>query len=368
MKRVLILGGYGNFGSWIARSLASEPELKLLIAGRSRERAQSFANSLTVRQPAEGHAIDIRRPLDDFLGELRPDMVIHAVGPFQGQGHGVAEACIRQRCHYLDLADARSFVAGIRSLDKAARMNGVLVVSGASSVPCLTAAVVDEALPRFSRLEELDYGISASQQTNRGLATASSALSYVGRPFTVLRRGTWQRIFGWQDLHAERYPELGWRLFGNCDVPDLELFPERYPHLKSMRFCAGHEIKLLHLGAWLLSWAVRSGVLQPLSVHAERLLKFSFLFDPIGSDRSGFHMIIRGLGADGRKRDERLFIIARSGHGPLIPCVPAILLAKRLARGKLGQRGALPGLDLIALHEYLDALADLDIHVIRLTP
>lgn len=365
MKRVLILGGYGNFGRHIARSLASNPAIRLLIAGRSLERASQWAASLGAANSPEPRAIDIAGNLDATLRGAAPDLVIHTVGPFQGQSYAVAEACIRTGCHYVDLADGRAFVAGIGALDARAREADVLVVSGASSVPCLTAAIVDEALPRFGRIDAIDYGISAAQQTNRGLATASSVLSYVGRPFTALCGGTSKTVWGWQDLRAERYPELGLRLFGNCDIPDLALFPERYADVRTIRFGAGHEIKLLHLGTWLLSWVVRWGLLPPLGRHADRLLKWSFLFDPLGSSRSGFHMYLTGKGADGRERTERLFIIARQGHGPYIPCAPAIILAERLARGGLLERGARPCLDLIDLNEFLAAIEHLDISVIR---
>ena len=365
MKRVLILGGYGNFGSHIARSLAPEAGIKLLIAGRSLERAEVMAASLGAANAPEALAIDIAGDLDAAFAGAVPDMVIHAVGPFQEQGYGVAEACIRHGSHYVDLADGRAFVAGIKELDAAALEAGMLVVSGASSVPCLTAAIIDEALPRFEAIAEVDYGISAAQQTNRGLATASSVLSYIGRPFTTLRDGASRTVYGWQDLHAERYPELGERLFGNCDIPDLELFPTRYPSLKSIRFCAGHEIKALHLGAWLLSWGVRAGLLPPLGRHSDRLLRWSFLFDPWGSSRSGFHMFLSGRGRDGSDRTERFFIIARQGHGPYIPCMPAIILAKRLARKELSGRGARPCLDLVSLSEFLKAFEGFDIGVIR---
>jgi hypothetical protein len=324
-----------------------------------------MAASLKAANPAESRAIDIGGDLGAALREAAPDMAIHTVGPFQGQSYAVAEACIRNGVHYADLADGRAFVAGIGALDAAAREAGVLVVSAASSVPCLTAGIIDEALPRFSRVDEVDYGISAAQQTNRGLATAASVLSYVGKPFTTRSDGAWKTIYGWQDLHAERYPELGVRLFGNCDIPDLELFPTRYPEVKSIRFCAGHEIKLLHLGTWLLSWGVRSGLLPPLGRHSERLLKWSFLFDPLGSSRSGFHMVLKGRGVAGRARTERFWIIARQGHGPYIPCTPAIILAERLARGELRERGARPCLDLIGLDEFLAAIGHLDISIIR---
>jgi len=365
VKRVLILGGYGNFGSYIAQSLAPEPNIQLLIAGRSHERAATFAASLDAANPAQAYSVDIESELDDRLRDAAPDMVIHTVGPFQGQSYAVAEACVRQRCHYVDLADGRAFVAGIGVLDRSARHADVLIVSGASSVPCLTAAVVDDALPRFSSIEELDYGISAAQQTNRGAATAASVLSYIGRPFTTLRNGMIATVFGWQDLHAERHPELGLRLFGNCDVPDLELFPKRYPSLRTVRFGAGHEIKLMDLGMWVLSWGVRLRLLPSLERNSKRLLKSSFLFDPLGSSRSGFHMHLKGKGRDGGERTERFYIIARRGHGPFIPCMPAILLAQRLASGDLPQRGARPCLDMIGLGCFAKALEGLDISIIR---
>src|SRR5215831_3178895 len=229
VARVLIIGGYGNFGSYIARRLAGDGEIRLLVGGRSVAKAQAFVASIRPVHAPEAHAIDIDCALPEALARIAPDIVIHTRGPFQRQDHRVARACIVQRCHYLDLADARDFVAGIDSLDTEARAHGVLVVSGASSVPCLTAAVIDAYLPGFARLDAVDYGISAAQHTNRGLATTSAVLSYVGKPMTMLRDGRRKTVYGWEDTHAAYYPELGLRLFGNCDIPDLTLFPVRYP-------------------------------------------------------------------------------------------------------------------------------------------
>src|ERR1700692_4860883 len=117
VARVLIIGGYGNFGSYIARSLAQDGHIRLLIGGRSRERTQAFAASLNAAHPAEGHAIDIDGDLGEALGRIAPDIVIHTTGPFQTQDHRVAQACIAHGSHYLDLADARKFVTTIDRLD-----------------------------------------------------------------------------------------------------------------------------------------------------------------------------------------------------------------------------------------------------------
>ena len=364
MKRILIIGGYGNFGSYIARALAPDPNVSLLIGGRSKTKADAFAASLSAANPAMGCVLDIYGAVDQRLREIGPDIVIHTTGPFQLQDHRVARAAIAAGAHYLDLADARHFVATIGELNEAAEAAGVAVIAGASSVPCLTAAFIDRYKPQFARLASADYGIAAAQATNRGLGTAAAILSYVGKPFTELCRGKRKRVFGWQGLHAVRYPELGNRLFGYCDIPDLELFPGRYPGLRDLRFVAGHEVKLLHIGTWLLSWIVRLRIVRSLAPHASQLLELSFLFDPLGSDKSGFHMFLSGIGRDGRPATIRIFMVARQVHGPHIPCIPAILLAKRLAAGQRMEPGARACLDLVSLDDIMTAIAHLDISTI----
>ena len=364
MKRVLIIGGYGNFGSCIARALATDPNISLLIGGRSKSKADAFAAGLDAVNPASGCMLDIDQNVQTRLREIGPDIVIHTTGPFQLQDHRVARAAIAAGAHYLDLADARHFVATIGELDQEARTAGVAVIAGASSVPCLTAALIDRYRPRFRRLTSAVYGIAAAQATNRGLGTAAAILSYVGKPFTILRNGRRRQVFGWQGLHAVRYPELGLRLFGYCDIPDLELFPERYPELRTHEFVAGHEVKLLHIGTWLLSWAARLRLVKSLSPYAERLLKLSFLFDPLGSDKSGFHMFLNGVAPDGQQETIRIFMIARQVHGPYIPCVPAIVLARRIAAGEQIAPGARPCLDLVTLDEIMAAIPHLDIDTV----
>lgn len=357
MKRVLIIGGYGNFGRFIAKRLALCNTLTLIIAGRTLSKAQALANELN----AEAAYIDINSPLLETLCELKPDIVIHTSGPFQSQGYDVAEACIDSGAHYIDLADGREFVSGINALDEKAKRAGVVVISGASSVPCLTSALIDHYKNEFDVLDDVDYGITTAQRTTRGLATTAAILSYTGKPFKTLIDGEMQNVFGWQSLHARKYSTLGKRLLGNCNVPDLELFPSRYPQLKTIRFYAGLELPFIHITLWGLSWLVRVGLIKNLESSASLLLKLSFLFDWLGSSNSAFHMTLKGREKSGNNKTIHFEIIAKSGDGPYIPCMPAILLAQKIANGEIQSTGATACVGMISKTEYLDALNGLDI-------
>jgi hypothetical protein len=109
---------------------------------------------------------------------------------------------------------------------------------------------------------------------------------------------------------------------------------------------------------------VRLRLLPRLDRWSSFLLRASFLFDALGSGCSGFHMYIEGRGNDGAPLCRTHWIIARQGHGPNIPCMPAILIAKRLASGASVAPGARPCLDLIALEDYLGALEGLDVSIL----
>ncbi len=360
-KRVLIIGGYGNFGSFISRSLAKEKNIQLIISGRSKVKADLLIADLDYINTPEIFVLDIIKDILGNLKKINPDIVIHTSGPFQAQSYEVAEACIAVGANYMDLADGRDFVDNIISLDQAAVNNNVLIISGASSVPCLTAALIDYYSEQFQSIDTIDYGITTAQKTARGLATTAAILGYTGKPFKTLVDSHNVDVYGWQGLKIRQYKKLGYRLLGNCDVPDLALFPKRYPTIKSIRFYAGLELPFIHVTLWGLSWLVRWKFIKNLEKFAPLLLRISFWFDRLGSSKSAFHMQLSGTANDGDQRELTFELTAESGDGPYIPCMPAILLTKKIISGECDKTGAFPCVDFISRDEYLSALAELDI-------
>src|SRR5690242_7679070 len=84
--RVLILGGYGTFGGRLAQLLADERRLTLIIAGRSRTKAEAFCASLPSEAATEPMAFDRDGDVERQLRALTPDVVVDVTGPFQAYG------------------------------------------------------------------------------------------------------------------------------------------------------------------------------------------------------------------------------------------------------------------------------------------
>lgn len=225
MGHVLVIGGYGNFGARIATTLLRNG-ISVVVAGRDLSKANALRDSLVglcSDNWISTASFDAQREMDQQLSIIQPSIVINASGPFQGKNYAIAEACIKNKVHYIDIADDRDFVTNITRLSHAAKENDVLVVSGASTVPALSAAVLDHYKPMFKTMESLRYGITLGQKVPRGHATTQSVLSYLGKPMREWGKDE-KTHYGWQELYRQDYPGLGKRWMANCDIADLDLF------------------------------------------------------------------------------------------------------------------------------------------------
>ena len=349
-SRIVVLGGHGNFGARICRALASDPRIEVIAAGRS---PRSGAGDACVSGVQAAH-VDIAAPnLAAALEKLSPRILIHCAGPFQNQDYRVALAALAVGAHYIDLADGRAFVAGFAdAVDAAARAAGLLAVAGASTLPALSSAVVDALLGRLAELQEIQIAIAPGQRAPRGEATIAAVLSYAGRSFKWLSRGKWTNAWGWQELRRVRVGGAGTRLAAACDVPDLALFATRYPSAHTIAFRAALESRLLHIGLWTAAALRRIGLPLPLERWAAPLGRIASMFDRFGSETGGMLVALAGTLHDGSAGRVEWHLTAPASHGPEIPCMAAILLARKLIEGGLPRVGAFPCMGFLELSDF----------------
>jgi len=357
MLKILVLGGYGNFGKRICESLAKQSGICLLIAGRNLDKADSLCKSLR----ANNSAVDIQPVVLDIfdprfpeqLKAIQPFLVIHTSGPFQGQDYRVPIACIDAGAHYIDLADDRRFVCDIATLDAQAKSSNVLVVSGASSVPGLSSTVIDHFSKEFSRMDALDIAIAPGNRAERGEATVKAILSYTGHAISVFENNEWINKSGWMSPRKVDFGGVvGERWLANVDVPDLELFPARYTTIKSMHFQAGLELSWLHWCMVGMAWLAKKGWVNNWAPYVKPIVAASNTVIGLGTDIGGMRVKINGT--DNAQQPKELIwnLTAENGVGPYIPTLSAIILAQQLIEGKTSVYGATPCLGLYSLHDF----------------
>lgn len=340
-RAVLVVGGVGAFGSRLVDGLIASTDLDVIIAGRGAERATAKATSIGPR--ARALQLDAATVTAELLAGTGTFAVVDASGPFQGADYNLARAAIAARLHYLDLADGRAFVAGFAQLDGAARAAHVVALTGASSTPALSHAVLDRLTRGWRRIDAIEVAISPGNRNSpRGLSVIRAILSYVGKPVRVFADGGWTERPGWGRPVRRDMPGLGRRWLSLCETPDLDLIPARFSPRRTAIFRAGLELSVMHLGLCLAGFLVRARLLPSPPSLALTLRWVAERLRNLGDDRGGMLVAASGLDAAGRPVRACWSLVAEAGDGPVVPTLPALAALRALADGSLTEPGARP--------------------------
>jgi hypothetical protein len=154
------------------------------------------------------------------------------------------------------------------------------------------------------------------------------------------------------DLQRTRL-DVGSRLAAVCDVPDLDLFPLRYPDVQTVTFRAALEFKAQHMTLWMLGALRRLRLPIPATRWAIALNQFSRIFDSAAGEQGGMCVSVIGnhnIRGGRVRRTWQLTVPAMDG--PEIPPMAAVLLARRLVSGEAFTPGAFPCMGILTLNEF----------------
>ena len=357
--RLLIIGGYGVFGGRLVQLLSDEPRLTLIVGGRSQAKAQAFCAGMTAT--AELVATPFNRDADvlEQMRGLTADIVVDATGPFQDYGENryrVVRAALALGVNYLDLADSSAFVAGIGQFDAEAKTKGIYILSGVSSFPVLTAAVVRHLAIGMAQVDSITGGIAPSPYAGVGLNVIKAIAGYAGQPVDLRRNGLPAKGLALvETMRATIAPPgrlpLHNRRFSLVDVPDLEILPKLWPEVQSVWMGAGPVPEILHRMLNALAWLVRLRLLPSLLFLAPLFYRAINTFR-WGEHRGGMFVKVEGRTAEGEALARSWHLLAQGSDGPLIPSMAIEGIVRRVLRGHGVVPGARAAVDEIDLAGY----------------
>lgn len=352
-KKVVVLGGYGSFGSLIADRLVNTGT-DVIIAGRNDRRGRAFATTIQARF-VRCDASDEASLRETVTGAF---LVVNATGPYSASDYSIPKICIEEKCNYIDLADGREYVKNFHTLDRLAKENSVFACTGASTTPAVTSALVDELLKEISKASEIKIAMSPGTKNPAGMATFESILSYVGKPIKIWKDGTWQEKRGWSDAEMVHFAKpIGRRRAQLCDIPDLDIFPQHY-QANTVIFKAGVELTILNIALEILG-GMRKLIPQIALPKLTKFLIFgSNFFKPFGTSAGGLQIwVTDSLGA------QKSMAVVAPHNGPRIPSSPAVLMAKKLLNSEIPAYGAFPCMGFINLNELTEYLSPFGITI-----
>ena len=367
--KILVLGAYGIFGARLCRLLADYPQLTLLAGGRNLPRAQALCKTLPGPAVCEPVRVDRDQLRAQDLLRMRVDIVIDASGPFQFYGkspYGVVQACLEAGVNYLDFADGADFVEGISVFNAQAQQRGVFVLSGVSSFPVLTAAVVRMLSQDMQVVQSISGGIAPSPFAVVGKNVIRAIAGYAGQPVKLVRRGRADTAYALTESHSYTIAPPG-RMplrhthFSLVEVPDLQVLPKLWPSANDVWMGAGPVPAVLHRMLNALAWLVRWRMvptLSPLSlvyVHAINLLRW-------GEHRGGMFVEVRGLSADQRPLHHSWHLVAEGEDGPYIPCMALQAVVRKVLAEQAPAPGARSAANDVEVADYADLFAKRSIY------
>jgi len=368
--RLLIIGGYGTFGGRLAELLCRERRVSLVIAGRSKSAALAFCHAIPPGAAREALAVDRDGDVARRIEKVNPDIVVDASGPFQTYGedpYRVVKAALATRTHYLDLADSPEFVRGIRQFDGVAKEQGRVVLSGVSSFPVLSAAMIRDLANDCRHIDSITGGIAPSPYAGVGFNVIRAIAGYAGKGIPVRRRGSEQTARAL--LETRRFTiappgeiPLFPRTFSLVDVPDLQLLADEWPEVKDIWMGAAPEPAILH---WLLrrfAGPVRLGLVPSLT-PLTRLIHSTANRVRWGEHRGGMFVEVSGEAENGQSVTRSGHLLAEGHHGLYIPSMAVEAIVRNWLDGRPPKVGARPATSELDLPDYRRVFAERSISI-----
>lgn len=312
VKRVLVLGGLGLFGRTIVEQLR-----QLGIVARVASRGAGAELRVDANDPNSIRSV-----------MLPGDVVIDAAGPFHERSTALIESAIELGFDVVDINDNLRYAETVVALQSRIDAAGVRVLSSASSVSAVAAAIV-----RHSGIEQPTRVTAFLAPASRHTANAGTALSLiqtVGQPVRIFRDGKLQSSVGWSQPRRFSMPlpigPICGRLFESADSLYL---PRIWRTLQDVAIYVDTNIAGVNS---LLRVAANSNIVRSVLRRGVRI--GAVVARRVGASAGGIGYEVE----DAAGRVVRYAISARR-NSYLTAVAPAVLAASAIAEDRFPERG-----------------------------
>ena len=229
MKKILVYGSYGYTGQLIVEQAVKEG-LQLILAGRDENQLRAQAEKFKLEYRA--FSLDNTAALDSALQEV--DAVLHCAGPFVLTFRQMAEACIRNKKHYVDISGEIEGFEALAAMDEDAKRAGVMLLPGGGFDVVPSDSLIAYAANKLPSATHLELYIkSIGSGVSRG--TARSGIENSHRQGRIRRDGkiiSVPNLWGMKNVDFGRGPSrlisMGWgdvsTAYHSTGIPNVTVY------------------------------------------------------------------------------------------------------------------------------------------------
>jgi short subunit dehydrogenase-like uncharacterized protein len=234
---ILIYGATGYTGKLIART-AREQGLKPILAGRDAGKVKAVAEQLGLTW----RSFDLGDPVKVDAGLQDVAVVLNAAGPFAATSRPMADACLRNRVHYLDITGEIDVFEALAARDADAKAAGVMLLPGVGFDVTPSDCLAAHLKRRLPDATDLTIYIGGAATLSRGTMktaiegiAAGTRVRRGGRLVALDRAGAGSCDFG---QGAKPTMQISWgdvsTAFHSTGIPNIEVQFEATPAVKAL--------------------------------------------------------------------------------------------------------------------------------------
>lgn len=235
MKTILILGGYGYTGKFLARHLLAQTNANIVICGRNLEKAKAFASEL------DNSRVTTRRANAENFNSLHQALqgvtLCLVAAPTTHHAETVIRACIRAHVDYLDVQFSSKKLSVLYAAEKEIVQAGLCFITEAGYHPGLPSAMIRYAA---KKLDIIESALAAGYLNMKNIPFTEAVdelmeafLDYQAQSY---KNGSWTKSSTWEMRQFNFGEAIGKRTCYSMFFEELRTLPIIYPHLKEAGF------------------------------------------------------------------------------------------------------------------------------------
>lgn len=235
MKTILILGGYGYTGKFLARHLLAQTDVNIIICGRDLEKSKAFASELNNSRVMARQADAAN--FDSLHRVLQGATLCLVAAPTTHHAETVIRACICAQVDYLDVQFSSKKLSALYATENEILQAGLCFITEAGYHPGLPSAMIRYAA---KKLDKIESALTAGHLNMKNIPYTEAVDELMEAFFDyqaqVYKNGAWTKPSVW-DMRQFNFGEvIGKRTCYSMFFEELRALPAIHPHLKEAGF------------------------------------------------------------------------------------------------------------------------------------